>query len=79
MRDCGVKYEMDLRQIRYDECGLYKAQWYAYVNTKIIIIFYLPTDPQEDCFKNNIKIYIKTAPSYFCAITIIRKRIILAC
>jgi len=38
--------------------------------------FYLPTDAQEKCFKKNIKIYIKTAPVYFGAITIVRERII---
>jgi hypothetical protein len=36
----------------------------------IIRVFYLPTDAQENCFKNNIKIYIKTAPTCFSAITI---------
>jgi len=42
----------------------------------VIKVFCLPTDAQENCFKNNIKIYIKTAPTYFGAITIIRERII---
>jgi hypothetical protein len=37
---------------------------------------YLPTDAQDNCFKNNIKIDIKTAPTCFGAITIIRVRII---
>jgi len=41
--------------------------------------FYLPTDAQDICFKNNIKIYIKTAPPCFGVITIIRERIIRAC
>jgi len=41
----------------------------------IIKLFYLPTDAQENCFKNNIIIYIKTAPTCFGAITIIRERI----
>jgi hypothetical protein len=41
-------------------------------------MFYLPTDAQENRFKN-IKIYIKTAPTYFGAITIIRERRIRAC
>jgi len=27
--------------------------------------FYLPTDAQKNCFKRNIKIYIKTAPTCF--------------
>jgi hypothetical protein len=41
--------------------------------------FYLPTDAQENRFKNNIKIYIKTAATCFGSITIIRQRIIPAC
>ena len=28
-----------------------------------IRVFYLPTDAQENCFKKNIKLYIKTAPT----------------
>jgi hypothetical protein len=36
----------------------------------------LPNKAQENCFKKNIKIYIKTAPTCFCSITIIRERII---
>jgi len=39
-------------------------------------VFYLPTDAQENCFKKNIEIYIKTAPTCFDAITVIRERII---
>jgi hypothetical protein len=42
----------------------------------IIRVFYLPTDAQESCFKKNIKICIKTAPTCFGLITIIRERII---
>jgi hypothetical protein len=41
------------------------------VHLDIIRVFYLPTDPQESCFKN-IKICIKTALKYFGLITIIR-------
>ena len=44
-----------------------------------IKVYYLPTDAQEDYFKKNIKIYIKTAPTCFGAITITRERIIWAC
>jgi hypothetical protein len=36
----------------------------------------LPTDAQEICFKRSIKIYIKTAPTYFGVITIIREHTI---
>jgi len=46
------------------------------VHLDIIKVFYLPTDAQENCFKNYIKIYIKTAPTCFGAINIIRERII---
>jgi hypothetical protein len=35
-----------------------------------------PTDAQENCFKKNIKIDIKTAPTCFGVITIIRERTI---
>jgi myo-inositol catabolism protein IolC len=44
-----------------------------------VLFFYLPTDAQENCFKKNIKIYIKTAPPCFGLIAIIRERIIRAC
>jgi hypothetical protein len=37
----------------------------------IIKVVYLPTDAQV--FKKSIKIYIKTAPTYFGVITIIRE------
>jgi len=33
------------------------------VHLDIIKVFYLPTDAQENCFKKNVKIYIKTAAS----------------
>jgi hypothetical protein len=46
------------------------------VHLDIIRVFYLPNDAQEICFKKYIKIYIKTAPTCFGAITIIRDRII---
>jgi hypothetical protein len=41
-----------------------------------IIKVLLPTDTQENCFKRSIKIYIKTAPTCFGVITIIRERTI---
>jgi hypothetical protein len=45
-------------------------------------LFYSTTDAQVNCLKNNFKIYvkidIKTAPTCFGAITIIRERIIRA-
>ena len=41
----------------------------------IIKVFCLPTDAQENCFKNNIKIYIKAVPKCFGLITIIGERI----
>jgi hypothetical protein len=49
------------------------------VHLDIIKVFYLPTDAKDNCFKNNIKIYIKTATTCFGAITINRERIIRAC
>jgi hypothetical protein len=36
----------------------------------------LPTDAQGNCFKRNIKINFKTAPTCFGVITIIRERVI---
>jgi hypothetical protein len=44
-----------------------------------IIEVLLPTDTQEKFFKKNIKIYVKTAPTCFGVITIIRERTIRAC
>jgi hypothetical protein len=41
--------------------------------------FYLPTDVQKNCFKENINIYIKAALTRFGAVTIIRERLIRAC
>jgi len=38
-----------------------------------IIKVLLPTDAQEKCFKESIKIYIKTAPTYFGVFTVIRE------
>jgi hypothetical protein len=38
--------------------------------------FYSPTDVQEFCFKQNIKIYFQNAPTCFGLITIIRERTI---
>jgi len=32
-------------------------------------VFYPPTDAQVNCLKNNIKIFIKTAPTCFGAVT----------
>jgi hypothetical protein len=48
-------------------------------NILISEFFYLPTDAEENCFKKNIKIYIKTAPTCFGLITTIRERTIRAC
>jgi hypothetical protein len=55
------------------------------VHLDTIEVFYSQTDAQVNCLKNNYKIYIKinikTAPTYFGAVshTIIRERIILPC
>jgi hypothetical protein len=39
-----------------------------------LITVFSPTDAQDDCFKSSITIYIKTAPTCFGVITIIRER-----
>ena len=39
------------------------------VHLDIIKVFYSPTDAQLSCLKNNIKIYIKTAPTCFGTVT----------
>jgi len=44
-----------------------------------IIQVLLPNDAQENCFNTSIKIYIKTAPTCFGVITIIRECTIWAC
>jgi hypothetical protein len=50
--------------------------FFTVVPSDIIKVFYLPTDAQENCFKK--KIYIKTAPTSFGLITIIKERTIRA-
>jgi hypothetical protein len=52
----------------------------AILEWKKIIFFKVlsPTDAQENFFKRNIKIYIKTAATCFGVITIIRERTICA-
>jgi hypothetical protein len=42
----------------------------------IIKVCYLPAVAQEECFKRNIKIYIKNAPTCFGLIPVIKKRTI---
>ena len=51
----------------------------AEVKLSLLIKVLLPTDAQENCFKRSIKIYIKTAPTCFGVITIIRERTIWTC
>jgi len=58
--------------IAYTGCKIFSHT----MHLDIIKVFYLPTDAQENCFKRNIKIYIKTAPTCFGLITIIRERAI---
>jgi hypothetical protein len=43
------------------------------VHLDIIKVFYLSTDAEEICFKRNIKIYSKNAPTCFGLTTIIRE------
>ena len=45
----------------------------------VIKVFYLPTDAKVNCLKSNFKVYIKTAPTCFGSITVIRERTIRAC
>jgi hypothetical protein len=45
-------------------------------HSRDIIKVLLPTDAQENCFKRSITIDIKTAPTCFGVITIIRERTI---
>jgi hypothetical protein len=54
------------------QCFFHSCTAHLYV----IKVFYLPTDVQQSCFKKNVKIYNKTAPTCFGLITIIRERII---
>ena len=61
-----------------------KLHFYRFLHSRtvhlhIIKVFYLPIDAQESCFKKNIKIHIKTAPTCFGLITIIRERITRSC
>jgi len=53
--------------------------FYSHTMHLAIIKVLLPTDAQGKCFKRNVKIYIKNAPTCFGVITIIRERIIRAC
>jgi len=59
-------------------CGEEIVTGLVWVNTWNIIKVLLLTDAQENCFKS-IKIYIKTAPTYFSVITIIREHTVRAC
>jgi len=46
------------------------------MNLDIIKVLNLPTDAKDNCLKKIFKIYIKTSPTCFGVITIIRERII---
>jgi hypothetical protein len=54
----------------------YEAPFYSRTVHLDIIKVFSPTDAQENYFKRVIKIYIKTAPTCFGVITIIRERTI---
>ena len=54
----------------------YEAPFHSCAVHLDIIKVLLPTDAQENCFIRSIKIYIKTAPTSFGVITIIRERTI---
>jgi len=50
--------------------GIFTSNFHSRnMHLDIIKVFYLPTDAQVKCLKNNIKIYIKTAPTCFAAVT----------
>jgi len=49
------------------------------VHLDIIKVFYSPTDARVNCLKNNIKIYIKTGPTCFGAVTISRLLLVYVC
>jgi hypothetical protein len=73
-----------LKRVRIGKKGVVKGNFHIHtVHLHIIKVFYSPTDVQLNCLKNNFKIYIKigikTAPTYFGAISIIRERIVRAC
>jgi len=51
-------------------------RYYVINSQGLIKILYLPTGAQENLFKKDIKIYIKTVTTCFGTITIIRERII---
>jgi len=57
------------------EISFVRSEVVTGINAKIILAksFYLPTDEQVNCLKNNFKIYIKiytkTAPTCFGAVT----------
>ena len=58
--------------------------FFTYISSILILSkFYLPTDAQLNCLKINFKIhskiYIKTDPTCFGVITIIRERTIRSC
>ena len=53
-----VKRKFDKYILTFVPCVLILSQF-----------FYSPTDAQVNCSKNNIKIYIKTAPTCFGAVT----------
>jgi hypothetical protein len=67
---CSYSYVEAIRII------IYKSLFLLHQQTSIYQFFYLPTDAQLNCLKNNFKIDIKTAPTCFGVITIIRGRII---
>jgi hypothetical protein len=53
----------------YLQTKCYNLHIHTVQHLDIIKVLYLPTDAQENCLKNNFKIYIKidikTAPTYF--------------
>jgi hypothetical protein len=72
MRLITIRFDLLSRIITKTNTALFFHSRTVHLDS--IKVFYLPTDAQENCFKKNIKIYNKTAPICFGAITIIRKR-----
>jgi hypothetical protein len=65
-------------EIRTKHINTLCGQNVEFVNVKLVVHIvkvFTPTDAQV-YFKRSIKIYMKTAPTYFGAITIIRERTI---
>jgi hypothetical protein len=84
VQDVDQKLVFSYVQLSANTVTLLRGAYHCYyriTGTKITLrcVFYLPTDAQLNCLKNDFKIYIeidiKTAPKCFGVITIIRERL----